>query len=64
MSSTKKQNTKLMAAIAIIFTILIALGFVALLMISAENSPSNGQQHAQINNQSIVQGSASKHLSV
>lgn len=47
MSSTKKQNTKLMTAIAIIFAILIILGFVTLLMISAENSPATkGHEHA------------------
>ena len=48
MSSTKKQNTKLLTAIAVVFAILIILGFITLLMISADNAPtSSGHEHAQ-----------------
>lgn len=53
MSSEKKQNTKLMVAVALIFAVLIACGFVALLLTSPETSSA---EHHALNGSNVMEG--------
>ncbi|MFT6835995.1 MAG: flagellar basal body-associated protein FliL [Francisellaceae bacterium] len=63
MSSTKKQNLTLIRIIAIIFAILIVLGFVGLLMNSAEKTSTKTHEATHVSSSSTITVAALNHQS-